>query len=85
MSFFFGKREAVGSETGRKSSTQRSIHGVHKYSGRQLPPFFTFRSDTSPSLDFEYRIFSLMLYLKPLCRAGRDFSPTIASVPAAVL
>src|SRR4030042_6975735 len=43
MSFFFGKREAVGSGTERKSSAQRSIHGVHKYSGRQLPPFFTFQ------------------------------------------
>jgi len=43
MSFSFGKREAVGSETEHKSSAQRSIHGVHKYSGRQLPPFFTFQ------------------------------------------
>ena len=58
MSFFFGKREAVGSGTERKSSAQRSIHGVHQYSGRQLPPFFTFQSDTSPSLFSEYTIFA---------------------------
>src|SRR4030042_27450 len=58
MSFFFGKREAVGSGTERKSSAQRSIHGVHKYSGPQLPPFFTFQSDTSPSLFSEYTIFA---------------------------
>ena len=57
MSLFFGKREAVGSGTERKSSVQRSIYGAHKYSGRQLPPFFTFWSDTPPSLFSEYTIF----------------------------
>src|SRR4030043_552236 len=57
MSFFFGKREAVGSGTERKSSVQRSIYGAHKYSGRQLPPFFTFQSDTPPSLFSEYTFF----------------------------
>ena len=57
MSLFFGKREAVGSGTERKSSVQRSIYGAHKYSGRQLPPFFTFQSDTPPSLFSEYTFF----------------------------
>ena len=41
----------------RKSSVQRSIYGAHKYSGRQLPPFFTFQSDTPPSLFSEYTSF----------------------------
>jgi len=53
MSFFFGKRETVGSGTERKSSAQSSIYGVQKYSGRQLPPFFTFQSGhLHPSSDF---------------------------------
>ena len=57
MSRFFRKREAVGSGTERKSSVQRGIYGAHQYSGRQLPPFFTFQSDTSTSLFSEYTIF----------------------------
>ena len=57
MPFFVGKREAVGSGMERKSSVQRSIYGVHKYSGRQLPPFFTFQSNTPPSLISEYTFF----------------------------
>ena len=58
MALFFGKKEAAGSGRERKSSAQRSIHGVHKYSGRQLPPFFTFQSDTSPWLFSKYVIFT---------------------------
>ena len=57
MPIFVGKREAVGSGTERKSSVQRSIYGAHRYSGRQLPPFFTFQSDTPPSLISEYTFF----------------------------
>ena len=57
MSFFFGKRETVGSGTERKISARRSICRVRKYSRRQLPPFFTFQSDTPPSLFSEYTSF----------------------------
>jgi len=70
MSLFFGKREAVGSGTERKSSARRGIYGVHKYSGRQLPPFFTFRSGHLSIVVFGIHNFRPLLYLKPLCRAG---------------
>jgi hypothetical protein len=51
MSLFFDKKGCGMGETERKISAQRKIYEVHKYSGRQLPPFFTFQSDTPPLLD----------------------------------
>ena len=55
---FWGEKGTVGSGTDRRISVPEGIYRVRKYSGRQPPPFFTFQSDTSPSLFSEYTIFA---------------------------